>query len=102
MKYMDILTGHNKPMSMYPEIIRCLEDIKVLPFFIEPIYISALDLEGNEADHLHFALVRLQVFADIHRYEDVEEMQKMKYVAQVLEKIIFGSLMLEQNEISVD
>jgi hypothetical protein len=38
------------------------------------------------------------VYADIHHTEDLERAQKMKYVSQVLERIIFGSLLLERDE----
>jgi len=41
----------------------------------------------------------VQIYSDIHRNEDMEQAQKIKYVAQVLEKIIFGSLMMEHEEL---
>jgi hypothetical protein len=54
-----------------------------------------MELNETDADHFRFGLVRLQVYADIHRYVNSDEMQKMKYVAQILEKVVFGNLMLE-------
>ncbi|MBN1195097.1 MAG: hypothetical protein JXA08_07115 [Methanomicrobiaceae archaeon] len=96
MEYMDILKGSGEPMSIYADIVRCLENFQAFPFFIEPVYRQSLSLGDDGPDRLRFALVRLQVYADIHRYEDMEQTQKIKYVGQVLEKVIFGGLMLEQ------
>jgi hypothetical protein len=42
--------------------------------------------------------LRLQLYADIHRNEDLEKAMHIKYVAQVLEKVIFGSLIMEPTE----
>ena len=95
MDYLSILSGKGEALDIYHMIIPPLETIELLPQSIEPIYLKAVELEGRDLDHFRFALVRLQVYADIHRYEDSDEMQKTKYVAQTLEKIIFGSLMLE-------
>lgn len=95
MRYQDILRGEGEPMGIYDNIARCLEKIELLPFLLETIYREATALSEEEPDRLRFALLRLQVYADIHRYEDMEETQKIKYVSQVLEKVIFGSLLLE-------
>jgi hypothetical protein len=99
MDYIEILSGQEEPLSIYSNIVQCLENLELLPPLIEPIYRDALLLTGDGPDRLRFALVRLQIYADIHRYEDMEKTQKIKYVAQVLEKVIFGGLMLEQEEI---
>ena len=58
----------------------------------------ASELDDDDLDRLRFGLVRLQVYADIHRYEDMEAAQQMKYVASVLERILFGKLLLEGEE----
>jgi hypothetical protein len=98
MNYMEILRGQGETLRIYNDIERCLENLDLLPLLLEPIYREALALGDDSPDRLRFALVRLQVYADIHRYEDMEQTQKMKYVAQVLEKVIFGNLLLEQPE----
>ncbi len=98
MNYLEILSGREEPLPIYIDISECVEDLERFPFRIEAIYRQALELTADEPDRLRFALVRMQVYADIHRYEDMEKTQKLKYVAQVLEKVIFGNLMLEQEE----
>jgi hypothetical protein len=96
MDHARILAGTGKPLPIYTSIVACFDDINRLPDLVEPIYLEAQVFDEETLDHLRFALVRVQVYADIHRYEDMEHIQKVKYVAQVLEKVIFGSLLLER------
>ncbi|WAI00820.1 hypothetical protein [Methanogenium organophilum] len=102
MDYLRILSGGGDILDIYQLLIPSLETIELLPQSIEPIYLKAIGLEGQDLDHFRFALVRLQVYADIHRYEDSDEMQRIKYVSQTLEKIIFGNLMLETESYITD
>ena len=46
--------------------------------------------------------MRLQLYADVHRNEDLKTAMHIKYVAQVLEKVVFGSLVMEPTEPSAD
>jgi hypothetical protein len=96
MDHARILAGTGKPLPIYTSIVACFDDINRLPDLLEPIAMEAQGFDEETLDNLRFALVRAQVFADIHRYEDMEHSQKVKYVAQVLEKVIFGSLLLER------
>jgi hypothetical protein len=103
MNYMDILKGSGDPLPVYADIVKCLENLELFPYLVEKIYIDSLALGDDAPDRLRFALVRMQIYADIHRYQDMEETQKIKYVTGVLEKIIFGNLLLEHEEtISAD
>ncbi|NLO77209.1 MAG: hypothetical protein GX097_01750 [Methanomicrobiales archaeon] len=95
MDYDSLMTGNGEALEIYQMLIPCLENIDEFPLLIEPIYLKAMELNETDADHFRFGLVRLQVYADIHRYVNSDEMQKMKYVAQILEKVVFGNLMLE-------
>ncbi len=95
MNYREVLTGREKPFEIYDDIILALSDIRQFPDLVEPIYRKAMLMDEEGLDRLRFALVRVQIFSDIHRNEDMEQAQKLKYVSQVLEKVIFGSLILE-------
>jgi hypothetical protein len=98
-EYEGILRGKQEaPLNIFTSIEACLQDVNVFPDLLEIIYQEAGTLDEESLDRLRFALVRLQVYADIHRNENMEEAQTLKYVGQVLEKIIFGSLMLEKEE----
>lgn len=93
-----ILAGQGDPLPVFVRIVQALEDFNEFPFLLEPIYHEASELDDDDLDRLRFGLVRLQVYADIHRYEDMETAQQMKYVAAVLERILFGRLLLEGEE----
>jgi hypothetical protein len=99
MNFKEVLTGKEKPFDIYDDISQALSDIRLFPDLIEPIYRKAMLMDEDNLDGLRFALVRVQIFSDIHRNEDMELAQKIKYVSQVLEKVIFGSLILEHEEI---
>jgi hypothetical protein len=98
MEYIEILRGEGEPLSIYDNIVKCLENEELFPYLIETIYREALSLVDDGPDRLRFALIRLQVWADLHRYQDMEQAQKMKYIAQGLEKVVFGNLLLEYEE----
>jgi hypothetical protein len=99
MKYRDVLEGGKEPLEIYDDIVEVLADIQLFPGSIEQIYRKAMTFSEEDLDRLRFALLRLQVYSDINRTWDMEQAQKIKYVSQVLEKIIFGSLLLEHEEI---
>lgn len=93
-----VLLGEGGELAIYATIARALENLEEFPFLIEAIYREAMELGDEDLDRIRFALVRLQVYADIHRYENTEETHKMQYVAQVLERVLFGGLLLEGKE----
>lgn len=98
MDYMRILTGNEKSLSLYKEVVAALENPLAFPDLLEPIYREAMKLDDETLDHFRFSLMRLQVWADIHRNEDLEKAMHIRYVAQVLEKVVFGSLIMEPAE----
>jgi len=91
-----ILAGEGAPLPIYKNVSLCLENIELFPYLLEPIYREAQGFDEETLDRFRFALVRLQIYTDLHQYEDMERTQKVRYVAQVLEKVIFGDLLLER------
>lgn len=98
MDYLRILAGQEEPLPIFSKVTEALLNFEEFPFLLEPVYREASGLGDEDLDRLRFGLVRLQVYADIHRYEDMEKAQRMKYVASVLERMIFGRLLLEGDE----
>ncbi len=96
MDYGKILAGNAEPLPIYRNVSRCLENIELFPLLLESIYREAQGFDDETLDRFRFALIRLQVYTDLHHYEDMESTQKVRYVAQVLEKVIFGDLLLER------
>ena len=102
MDYMRVLCGKEKPLAIYKGIIACLENPQAFVDLVEPIYREAMNLDDETLDRFRFALVRLQLYADIHRNEDLEKAMELKYVSQVLEKLVFGTLVMEREELAAD
>jgi hypothetical protein len=102
MDYQRILSGKEKPLAIYKGVIAALENPLVFPDLLEPIYREAMSMDDETLDRFRFSLMRLQLYADIHRNEDLEKAMHIKYVAQVLEKVVFGSLVMEPAEPSAD
>ncbi|MDD1706605.1 MAG: hypothetical protein LUO81_00200 [Methanoregulaceae archaeon] len=98
MNYREVLESEDRPLDIYDDIEDVLSNIQLFPGSVERIYRKAMTYPEEDLDHLRFALLRIQIHADIHRNEDMEQAQKVKYVAQVLEKIIFGSLLMEHED----
>ncbi|NLZ30236.1 MAG: hypothetical protein GX885_05780 [Methanomicrobiales archaeon] len=100
MDHAEILAGRGDLLPVYGRIVQALERFEEFPFLLESVYREAQELGEEDLDRLRFGLVRLQVYADIHRYENMEAAQQMKYIASVLERVIFGRLLLEGEEVS--
>ena len=99
MDYMRILSGMQDSLPIYDGVIECLKSPQAFPDLLEPVYREAMKLDDETLDRFRFALLRLQLYADIHRNEDLEKAMQIKFVAQVLEKVIFGTLVMEHEEL---
>ncbi len=98
MDYQRILAGKEKPLPIYQAVVAALESPRSFPDLLEPIYREAMTLDDETLDKFRFSLMRLQVYADVHRNEDLEQAMHTKYVAQVIEKVVYGSLIMEPAE----
>ncbi|OPX72744.1 MAG: hypothetical protein A4E38_00425 [Methanoregulaceae archaeon PtaB.Bin108] len=98
----EVLAGEGEPLDIYSEILPVLEDITLFPARVEGIYRKAIAYDDAALDRLRFALLRVQIYADIHRNENMERAQAIKYASVVLEKVIFGSLMMGHEEMEHD
>jgi len=102
MDYMRVLCGKEKPLAIYEGVIACLENPQAFVDLVEPIYREAMNLDDDTLDRFRFALVRLQLYSDIHRNEDLEKATELKYVSQVLEKLVFGTLVMEREDLAAE
>jgi len=62
-----------------------------LPYLIETIK----SLNINDMDKFRFVLLRVEIDSELHMNEDIQKYQKRFYVAQVIEKLLYGDLFFE-------
>ena len=96
-KNLQLITG-KKDISLNCEDIpeemlflsEVIEDPLKLPYLLDTFYIANIKNENA----FHFALLRVQVDSDLRMHEDLQKYQQRKYVAETLEKLLYGELML--------
>lgn len=99
LKTLELLTGEkgidieNVPKNILT-IAEVVEDPDTLPFVIEKI--KSLEIEDKEK--FRFVLLRVQIDSHLHVNEDLEKYQKRLYVAQVIEKLLYGELFFEEGK----
>jgi phage-related minor tail protein len=92
---------HIEQETLQPEyqlLAEAIEHPLQLPYLIEQIY--RLDIQDEDA--YRFALLRVQIDADLRMSEDIPRYQQQKYIAQVIERIIYGNLMLEDHPPTIE
>lgn len=65
-----------------------------LPYMLEGFY--KMQFQNEQA--FHFALLRIQIDSDLRMNEDIQKYQQRKYVAETLEKMLYGELILGVRE----
>lgn len=100
-KNLQLITGKKDISSHYQDIpeemlllSEVIEDPHKLPYLLETFYTTPIKNEKA----FHFALVRVQVDSDLRMHEDIQKYQQRKYVAETLEKLLYGELMLSVGE----
>lgn len=72
-------------------IAQAVEDPDKLPYLLEIIK----SLKIDDPEKFRFVLLRVQIDSQLHLNEDIEKYHKRLFVSQVVEKIIYGELLLE-------
>lgn len=98
-KTLELLTGQKdvdieKIHDNVLAIAGVVDDPDQLPYVIEGIK----SLEIDDMDKFRFVLLRVQVDSHLHMNEDLEKYMKRLYVSQVIEKLLYGELLLEEGE----
>ncbi len=65
-----------------------------LPYLMEDIK----SLKIGDPEKFRFVLLRVQVDSELHMNEDIQRYQKRLYVAQVIEKLLYGELFFERGK----
>ncbi len=77
-------------------LARALRDPLRLPWLLKDI--CELYLGEDELHDLRMALIRVQIDADMRMNEDIQRYQQRRYVAQVIEILMFQELLLAPKE----
>ena len=97
---LELLTGEDSvpetPSYNLRLVARALRNPMRLPWLLKDI--CALNLGCDEQRDLRLALIRVQVDAELRMNEDIQKYQQRRYVAQVIEVLLFNELMLAPRE----
>jgi len=72
-------------------IAEAVDNPDSLPYLIE----SIMSLEIDDMEKFRYVLVRVQIDSELHMNEDIQRNHKRVFVAQVIEKLLYGGLLLE-------
>jgi hypothetical protein len=94
----DLITGGDggEPLGSILLLAKVLENPLNLPRMIKQF--CTLCLQGSELEEFRLALIRVQIDADLKMHQDIQRYQQRRYVAQVIEILLFQELMLAPSE----
>ncbi len=96
LKTLGLLTGkldidiENIPANILT-IAEVVDEPDKLPYFLETIKSLSID----DPDKFRFVMLRVQMDSQLHMNENIEKYHKRLFVSQVIEKLIYGELLLE-------
>lgn len=96
-----LLTGEETIAETKEHILlvaRALRNPLGLPWIIKEI--CSLSLDEEEMKEMRLSLIRVQVDAELRMNQDIQRYQQRRYVAQVIEILLFNELLLAPREAS--
>jgi hypothetical protein len=95
-KTLELLSGQlDVDIDKIPEniliIAQVVDDPDSLPYLLETLKYMKID----DMEKFRFVLLRVQIDSQLHLNEDMEKYHKRLFVSQVIEKLIYGELLLE-------
>jgi hypothetical protein len=94
-----LLAGEDEikePKGFMLLVARALRNPMRLPWFLKDI--CALCLKEEDQRDMRLSLIRVQVEAEMRMNEDIQRYQQRRYVAQVIEILLFNDLLLAPRE----
>ncbi len=86
----------SEPKGFNLLVARALKNPMRLPWLLKEI--CNLCLKEDEMREMRLALIRVQVDAELRMNQDIQRYQQRRYVAQVMEILLFNELMLAPRE----
>ncbi len=98
-KTLGLLTGKKevdieKVQENVLTIAEVVDDPDRLPYLLETIK----SMEIDDKEKFRFVLLRVQIDSMLHMNEDIERYQKRLYVSQVIEKLLYGEILLAEGK----
>ena len=90
-----LLTGADEirePKSYILLLAKILKNPMRLPWFLKDV--CSLCMEEEDQREMRLSLIRVQVDAELRMNQDIQRYQQRRYVAQVIEVLLFNDLML--------
>lgn len=81
--------GEFNPPDYILLLTEVISDPKMLPYKLEEVR------KLKPSEELRNALLRIQIDSELRFGEDLQKYRTRQYVAQVIERLIFGNLLLE-------
>ena len=94
-----LLTGEDEvkePKGYTLLVARALSNPMRLPWLLREI--CGLCIKEEEQRDMRLSLIRVQVDAELKMNQDIQRFQQRRYVAQVIEILLFNDLMLAPRE----
>jgi hypothetical protein len=94
-----LLAGEDEikePKGFMLLVARALRNPMKLPWLLKDI--CALCLKEEDQRDMRLSLIRVQVEAEMRMNEDIQRYQQRRYVAQVIEILLFNDLLLAPRE----
>jgi len=94
-----LLTGEDEvkePKGYILLVARALRNPMRLPWLLKEI--CNLCIKEDEQRDMRLSLIRVQVDAELKMNQDIQRFQQRRYVAQVIEILLFNDLMLAPRE----
>jgi hypothetical protein len=98
---LSLLMGEDEirePKGFILLVARALKNPLRLPWLLKDI--CALCLKEEDQRAMRLSLIRVQVEAELRMHEDIQRYQQRRYVAQVIEILLFNDLLLAQRELA--
>lgn len=83
-------------------LVKSLRDPEEMPYLLQRILDECPGLRGRGKKEVRNALLRVQTYCSINTNSDPIKVSKQLFIAQVLEKLLFGCNMLLSDEIEVE
>jgi hypothetical protein len=102
---LELLTGQEvtaaaKPAGYILLLAKVLSDPMRLPKLLKDVCSLCLSLEDEDSHELRMALLRIQIDSELRMHEDIPRYQQRRYVAQVIELLIYKELLLAPRELA--